>query len=121
MAITTTADDVICIAPELEGQESRVTKFIEFAKARVSEAAWGDKANFATALLTAHMITSLGRAAAGTTGEIKKKKVGDNMIEYATQTLSERSVDDEYLSTAYGREYLSCRKQLVLTPAIAGC
>ena len=81
MAITTTTDDVICIAPELAGQETRVEKFIEFAKLSVDENVWLAKANLATALLTAHMFAALDASSAG--NGVKKKKVGDMEIEFS--------------------------------------
>jgi hypothetical protein len=117
VAITTTADDVLDIAPELAGQEPRITRFIEHAKLYVSEAVWGGKANFATALLTAHLVSSLGGANGAIGGEVKKKKVGDNEIEFAVDMSTN---PHELGTTSYGKQYLALRRTLVLSPLVSG-
>lgn len=119
MAITSTPDDVICVAPELEGQEKRIEKFIETAKLSISESVWGDLANFATELLTAHILTMLNRQ--GSSADVKRKKLGDTEIEFGVKTGgSEGDKDFALRLTAYGLEYLRLRDSLVITP-IVGC
>ncbi len=117
MAITTTADDVTCIALQLVGQETRIEKFIEIAKLSVSESVWGAKANYDTALLTAHMLTVFDRGS-GVGNDIKRKKLGDEEIEYQ---VSRAEDPHELATTSYGKEFLRCRRQLVLSPVLAGC
>lgn len=114
MAITTTTDDVVAIAPELEGQEPRITIFIEYAKLDVAESVWRPKANLAVALLTAHMLTVLNGNGIG--GETTKKKLGDMEIEFSAS-----KSDDSLNMSSYGKEFLRLRKGLVLTPLVAGC
>ena len=117
MTIDVTYDDVICIAPELEGKESLIEKLIPVACDSVSESVWGAKADWGVTVLTAHLATSFSRGGVG--GEIKKKKVGDNEIEYG---INSQSDDPHELSTtSYGKEFLRCRRTLVLTPTVAGC
>ncbi len=115
MAITTTTDDVICIAPELAGQETRVEKFIEYAKLSIDENVWLAKANLATALLAAHMITALDAASSG--NGVKRKKVGDMEIEFGNASPEMTAL----MGTSYGMEFLRLRKSLVITPLVAGC
>ncbi len=125
MAITTDADFVIDVAPELEGTKtSRMDRFIEVAKGSVSESVWGsgaEKADYATALLTAHILTVLNRKGIG--GEVRRKKVGDTEVEYSTVTggrADSAEAQHELNQTSYGREFLRRRRQLVITPRVAG-
>jgi len=114
MAITTDYDDVICIAPELAKQKNaRVSKFIELAKLDIDETVWGAKANFATSLLTAHLLTMFSRKG---NGAVKRKKIGKSEIEFQVSGTSDSDKDVSYLETAYGKQFLQERKSLITIP-----
>ncbi len=119
MAATTTFNDVICVAPQFEDQQARVEKMIAIACESVDATVWGTKAVHATALLTAHMLTVFDREAkGGGSGEVKRKKLGDTEIEYAVNMSEDMH---ELATTGYGKEFLRCRRQLCLSPLLAGC
>ena len=118
MAITTTYDDVICIAEELTGKQPLVEKCIERAKLDVSETFWGAKANFATELLAAHYATLFSRK--GSAEGVKRRRIGEAEVEYQAKSSSEGG-DSAFLSTAYGKQYLDLRKSISVTPILTGC
>ncbi len=116
MAIGTTFDDIICVAPQFTDQQTRVEKVIVKAEKCISESVWGDKAVDAAALLTAHMLTVFDMLGIG--GEIKRKKLGDEEIEFGINTSDDAH---ELKTTGYGKLYLALRRTLVLSPLVAGC
>ena len=116
MAIGTTFDDVICVAPQFTDQQTRVDKVIVKAEKCIDEVVWGTKAVDAAALLTAHMLTVFDQLGIG--GEIKRKKLGDEEIEFGVNTSNDAH---ELSTTGYGKLYLGLRRTLQLSPLIAGC
>lgn len=109
MAIS--ADTVIKVAPELSSEEtSRINYFITEAGRYINSVTWGAKADFAHALYTAHLMTISGLSgSAGVTSE----RVGDLSRSYAVN-----ASDDSLASTSYGKQFMSLRKSLVITPIV---
>jgi hypothetical protein len=125
VAITIDKDYVVeNIAPHLESiPEGRFSVIIDVAKQSVAEDIWGDKSDYAAAVLTAHILTFLTRGgAAGVSGEVKRKKIGDSEIEFAT-TMAGKYIEGhhELNTTSYGKEFLRLRRSLVLTPRVSSC
>jgi len=119
VAISTDSDMVIVVAPELEGTNTdRIDQFIEWAKNSVDESVWGDNADYATALLAAHMLTVANKRGIG--GETKRKKLGDTEIEFATMGAAGNQQPHELTVTSYGKEFLRVRRTLQMGPLVAG-
>lgn len=114
MAINTTYDDIIDIAPELAKlPKARVKKFIDLAKLDIDESVWGAKATFATSLLTAHLLTMFSRKGNGT---VKRKKIGNSEIEFQISGTGGSDNTVSYSETPYGKQFLQERKSLVTIP-----
>lgn len=116
MAIT--PSELKKFAPEFEDQpNSRLNIFIGMADRMVNESCWGDKADDARLLLSAHFTTLGDRGAGGTAGAVTSEKVGDLQTNYANPS-SSSGKGSEFMSTSYGQIYLQLRKTLVVTPMV---
>lgn len=89
------------IAPEIPDDERR-TFFIDDTKTLLSPASWDSKYNTAVAYLTAHRMTVLNSR----TGTVKRKKAGEEEIEYFASKNS-------LYSTHYGQEFLQLQKSTI--------
>lgn len=104
------ASTVKNIAPEFEDEDdSRIDTFIGYAEMYVNSKTWGTKADYATALFTAHLLTVSGSG--GSTG-VTSERVGDLSTSYAVNDSNDLG------STSYGKLYLSLRKTLVISPNV---
>ena len=124
MAIDIDKDYIVeNIAPELASVPAgRFSTIIDVAKESVSEDVWGDRAVYATGVLTAHILTVFNRGGgAGIGGEIKRKKIGDSEIEFGLTSGKYSENTHELNTTSYGKEFLRCRRSLVLTPRVSSC
>ena len=109
-------DFVFDIAPELKSEPgTRVDRFIELATLNVNATVWGEKTDFAIALLTAHYLTRFNDKGRG---PVTSEKVGDLARSYGN--LAQGS-EDELLTTAYGEQFVEMRRSLVITPRVLGC
>lgn len=98
------------IAPEFEDQDdSRVDTFIGYAEMYVNTTTWGTKADYATALFTAHLMTI--SASGGSTG-VTSERVGDLATSYAVNSSNDLG------TTSYGKLFLTLRKSLVISPNV---
>lgn len=101
---------------------AKVDAFIGVASVRVAAAVWGDVAEYATALLTAHMLSSTGGVggnggSAG--GPVTAESVGDLSRSYGSVG-EQGSGDQELLTTRYGQEYVALRRQTIVPATILG-
>lgn len=110
------ADFVREVAPEFADLTDSVIDFwIEQAVLSINVDVWGDKADFATGLMTAHYLTIRARRGAG--GPIRSEKVGDLKIEYGNNDGESLDALD---STSYGQNFKQMRRSLVITPRVIG-
>ena len=108
-------DYVLKIAPEFEETSNeRMAFIIDIAKQSVNTNVWGAKADYAVALLTAHILTESKRAQQGVTGAVKSEQISDTKTSYDNAPQS----NSEYSSTNYGREFLRVRKSIFITPMV---
>ena len=102
------------IAPEYANDVNKST-FIQLATCRTSACQYGDKYNYAIALLAAHMITMRDRQGIG--GPISNLREGDLTIYYG-------SILDTYKSnlhqTSHGMELLGLMKGNVMKHSVTG-
>ena len=111
------------VAQEFEEiKDDEVRKWIELVKPIVSEKRFGKMYNQALALLAAHRLKMAGKGD-NTTGKIddmmrvNSYSEGDISVGYSVSQNVNASVDAEYALTAYGLQYLSIRR-LVIVPII---
>lgn len=108
-------DDLLAFAPEIP-DNSRVDLMLNYASLRVNRRAWGSRADLATILLAAHMLTRFSAEsgpAAG--GSVTSEKVGDLETQYAEINMKN---DEEFVTTAYGAQYAQMRKALGASPLV---
>ena len=112
------------VAQEFEEiKDDEVRKWIELVKPIVSEKRFGKMYNQALALLAAHRLKMAGKGD-NTTGKIddmmrvNSYSEGDISVGYSVSQNVNASVDAEYALTAYGLQYLSIRR-LVIVPIIS--
>lgn len=117
--MATTKADILKIAPELSSvSDDTFSFFITEAGRYINQAAWGEKANFAHALYTAHLLTmsSRGASSQGAAGPVTAMKLGEASINFGQINLSG---NDAILgTTTYGSQFLSLRKTLVISPIV---
>lgn len=112
------------VAQEFEEiEDDEVHKWIELVKPIVSEKRFGKMYNQALALLAAHRLKMAGKGD-NTTGKIddmmrvNSYSEGDISVGYSVSQNVNANVDAEYALTAYGLQYLSLRR-LVIVPIIS--
>lgn len=104
--------------PEFKAESpARLQIFIDLACDSVNENIWGAKASYGSALLTAHMLSTIGTGdGSGGKGQTTSEKVGDLSCTYKDKMGED---DPDALSrTQYGAEYLRCRRSLLITPLV---
>lgn len=115
MAVSIDKDYIVeIIAPELASiPENVFDELIPVACVSVDEDLWGIKAKYATGLMVAHMLAMLRRK--GTSGNVRRKKIGQAEIEFDTTLGSGSGGKDphELSQTSYGSLFLQCRRGLV--------
>jgi len=113
-----TVSAVEAIAPEFVG-DVRVQPFIDSAMACHDPEYWGNCYCPAIAFYVAHCLTVLpgsGDPAAGLSGgPITSVTTGGMSVGYASPASDISGEDQQYLSTIYGRKYLSIRSTRVST------
>lgn len=109
--------DLIVLAPELsEETDARIDMFLGWAALRINRRVWGSKADFATLLLTAHMLTRFAAdMVASVSGPVIQEKVGDLASQYGQINLE----GDEELSTStYGAQFAQMRRSIRVSPLV---
>ena len=100
----------------------KVDAFLGIASLRVAPTVWKERAAYATALLTAHMIASSGGAGGQggpASGPLTNESVGDLSRGFATIGVP-GSGDQELLTTRFGQEYVALRKEVVVGAMVVG-
>lgn len=93
----------------------KVNAYLAIAGNRVDSNAWGDCADYAQALILAHMLSASGsgQSDGATGGPVTSESVGDLSRQYGTMQ-SESEADKPYTMTKYGREYLALRRECII-------
>lgn len=124
MPVSTAKEIIELKSPSLVG-DSRVDDFISLAELTVSENTFGDKYQYALALVVLHQITldaqgggSSSSSGSGVGGGIKSEKEGDLQRTYGSFSSSgETSHRKEYWnSTIFGQEYWQLMQTCLLLP-----
>lgn len=123
MAVNT--DYIKLLFPELSGvvdeQEDRVKAYIDIAATRVNRCVFGSKADYAHALMTAHMLVSLGLSAVATeggggAGPVTSEKIGDLAVSYGDLTSNESF--NGFGTTKYGIEFINLQRSVLKGPML---
>ena len=110
----TTADNVSAIAPEMksfiDGNKCIVDLILSDVSGEVKQGIFGTKQERAQRYLAAHYLTLSNPAtSSGSSGAVKKEKVGDVEVEY-TDASQMKGAQVGYAETSYGRVYLQIRR-----------
>lgn len=119
--------DIYDYAPEFAAVPNAiVTKFITYGLTRINATVWGEQADLATILITAHMLKRAGygnglagTGAGGPRGAVTQESVGDLSRSYANPASGSSSSSDSessLSSTAYGAEFVAIRNTIPVTP-----
>jgi len=115
MAVTPKDVKNVALSGEFDDlKNSAIQIYLDMAVRCVDETVWGDKADDAIKLLTAHYLTLATRE--GASGPVTSEKVGDLQTNYG-----QSQSDSELASTSYGTMYLQMKKTLVTTPRVVQC
>lgn len=97
---------------------ARVQIFLDMAGRRFNAECFTDEdlADDAHYYLAAHLLATDSAGAAGPSGAVSGKKVGDIQVNYATP--STRASLSSLESTSYGREFLAIMRSLAITPFV---
>lgn len=123
MAANITRDYFLAIFDEFKSVPTpKVDALIGVASLRVAPGVWADHTQYATALLTAHMLAAGGGSggsggAAG--GPINNEAVGDLSRGYGSVG-NPGTGDQELLTTRYGQEFVSLRREVVVGAMVVG-
>lgn len=100
----------------------KVNAYLEIASVRANADAWGDCADYAQALITAHMLAASGSGASDGSvgGPVTSESVGDLSRGYGSMTV-DSDADKPYTMTKYGREYLALRRECIVAATITDC
>lgn len=92
---------------------NKLTVYLDLASMRVPATVWGDATKYATALLTAHMLTASGRQGAGpTAGALTQESVGD--LSRTFESNFEPGAGDALLrTTRYGIDFVELRRETI--------
>lgn len=100
----------------------KIDAYLDIATLRVPSTIWNAATNYATALLTAHMLSTSGalpgQGAGSAGGAVTDESVGDVSRSFATVGVA-GSGDEELRTTRYGIDFLRLRKENIQpkTPA----
>lgn len=96
-------------------KRSTLTAYITIASTRVPQTVWQSNTQYATALLTAHMLSAQGRQGAGpTAGALTQESVGD--LSRSFQACFEPGSGDALLrTTRYGIDFVALRRETVVS------
>jgi hypothetical protein len=107
--------------PEFESRPpATIDAYIEVATNRVPLNIWGSNGKYATALLTAHMLTISGKSGLGSGGgAVTAESVGDLSRSFATVGVP-GSGDQELLTTRYGQAFVALRRETIVSATVTG-
>lgn len=120
-AILVTASYVKTLFPEFADVSNTVIDtWAGIASISCDDAAWDlPRGKYASALLTAHLLTRSGQSTGGApaSGPVTSSSVGALSRSYG-QVSTKNQDDALLLTTAYGQEYLRLRRELPVTPIV---
>ena len=92
-------------------KKAKIDAYLDLATIRVPVSVWGANTNYATALLTAHMLATSGTQGGGPTGgALTQESVGD--LSRAFATVFDPTAGDAVLrTTRYGIDFVALRKE----------
>lgn len=95
--------------------KAKIDVYIDIASLRIPETVWTTNTKYATALLTAHMLSTSGPQGGGSAGgPVTAEAVGDLSRSYGTVT--EAGTADAFLATTrYGIDLIALRKETFTT------
>lgn len=94
--------------------------YIGLASGRVPSGVWGDNTKYATALLTAHMLSTSGPQGGGPSGgAVTAEQVGDLSRSFAT-VFQPGSGDAALMTTRYGIDFVALRRETIVSGMVAG-
>lgn len=94
--------------------------YLGIASTRVPLSVWADNCPYATALMTAHMLTARGYSGAGSSGgPTTSESVGDLSRAYAT-VFEAGSGDAELMTTRYGIDFVALRNESLSYGMVTG-
>lgn len=100
--------------------KTKLEAYITIASGRVPSTVWGTSSQYATALLTAHMLSTSGPQGGGPAGgALTSEQVGD--VSRAFDTVFDPSSGDAaMMTTRYGIDFVALRKETIIgaMPAI---
>ena len=96
---------------------AKVDAFIDLASMRVAPALWKGNTPYATALMTAHMLVVASRGATG--GPTIHESVGELSKGYSAVG-TQGSGDQELMTTRYGQEFVSLRRESICCAMVLG-
>lgn len=110
-------DDLLVLAPELATETTgRLDQFLEWASLRVNRRAFGSKADLATILLAAHMLTRFSAdAGPASPGAVVQEKVGDLSTSYSKLELTG---NEELATSSYGAQFAQMKRSIMTTPLV---
>lgn len=98
----------------------KIQAYLDIATTRVPSTVWGSNTAYATALLTAHMLTASGRQGLGSGGgAVTDESVGDLSRSFAT-VFEPGSGDAALMTTRYGIDFVELRNETIVTADISG-
>lgn len=102
--------------PEFANQTNkRIQFFIDMSERRINRPIFGDKADDAVCLMSAHLLTLGSRGGVG--GAITGEKVGDLSTNYSSGSQGVNSLS----GTAYGQLFGDLMKSCRAVPRVLGC
>lgn len=97
----------------------KIQAYLDIATTRVPPTVWGAAANYATALLTAHMLTASGPQGQGSGGgAVSDESVGDVSRSFA-QVFQAGAGDAPLMTTRYGIDFVALRRENIPTAMTA--
>lgn len=125
MANTITSTYFLTLFDEFKGvATAKIDAYVSIASTRVNPTVWGSNAEYATALLTAHMIAVTGShlqggSGGGVGGPITQESVGDLSRSYGSVGVA-GSGDQELMTTRYGQEFVALRRETFTSATVTG-
>lgn len=115
MSDNITAQYFLTLFEEFTGtKKAKIQAYLDIATTRVPERVWGANTKYATALLTAHMLTFTGPQGNGAGGgAVSQEAVGDLSRAFASVFDTERG-DALLCMTGYGAQFVQLRKETIV-------
>ena len=116
--MSTSPSELKKMFPEFANETNpRINFFIGMAERRVNKTVFGDKADDAVCLMTAHLLTLGSRGGQG--GTVTSEKVGDLSRSYSSASKGDDS--NSLDSTSYGQMFNDLMQSCRQGPRVLGC